>query len=183
MQKLVGIVVGLLFCVCVAQSADEQTSVRERFVPTADGTTPQSYGGVTNWSQLGPLDETAWREGKVPVSTGANWSRLGPGPGEEAGVLFLMAHAGISDTFPVQDEHGRTLFVVIVVAGDDDHLLLVVRSKEGSHSIDLRRGKSVPVQVGAGKYDLLYPSVSMAAAKNAKPTTSKTMIIVLHRPS
>ncbi len=182
MQKFGGVVVGLLLCAYTVQSADEQTSMRERFVPMPDAKAHQSYGGVTNWSQLGPLDETKWSDGKVPVSTGANWSRIGSGPGQETGALFLMAHAAIGDTFPVQDKQGRTFFVVIVADGDDDHLVIVVHSKEGSQRIDLRRDKSVSVQVGAGKYELSYPSVSVAATKSATPTTSKAMIIVTQRP-
>lgn len=143
MRELAGAAIGVLFSISIAHSAEETYSVRVRFVPAQDARSRASLGGVTNWSNLGPLDEAAWSDGKVPVPTAADWSRLGPAPGRKPGVLFLMAHAGIGDTFPVQDGEGRTLFSVTVVDGNDDHLLTVVRSREGSQKIDLQRDKSV----------------------------------------
>jgi prepilin-type processing-associated H-X9-DG protein len=148
-------------------------SVRQRFVP--------SVGPVRNWPQFGPLDETAWQDDRVPVSTDANWTRLGPDLAKEPGVLFLMAHAGIGDSFPVQDENGRTHFVVIVAEGDDQHLLLVLRSMEGSEGFEVRRDKPVSVVVGGSKYELIFPTTAVAAAANATPTTSQAMIIVKQR--
>lgn len=169
MHRLAGLVLGLL----LAGSATQSVSIRQRFAPA-------SHAPVTNWAQFGPLDETAWHEGRIPVSTDANWSRLGPGPAKEPGVLFLMAHAGIGDRFPVRDSSGRTHFVVIVAEGDDQHLLLVVHSKDGAQGFDVWRDKPVPVVVGGGKYELLFPVTSVAAAPNAMPTTDKPMIIVRH---
>jgi hypothetical protein len=110
---------------------------------------------------------------------GASYSALVPGPGK--GVLWLQAHAGIGDTFPVRDKAGMTLFEVIVAEGDDDHLVLEVHSKEGSKKIDLARDKAGAVEVAGIKYVLSYPSISVGAAPGEKPTTNKAMLIVMRR--
>jgi len=171
MHKLAGLVLGTVVCGCASQTV----SVRQRFIPTPDA--PH-----VNWSQLGTLDEMAWQNDKLPVSTDANWTRLGPGPAGEPGDLFLMAHAGIGDTFPVQDENGRTHFVVIVAEGDDHHLLLVVNSKDGAQGFDVWRDTPVSVIVGESYYELLFPTTKVAAAADQTPTIDKAMIIVTHRP-
>jgi hypothetical protein len=157
-------------------------SERVRFVPAAVTNEHQRTGTVTNWSQLGPLDEAGWSNGNIPVSTHADWTQLRQGPGKEPGRLFLMAHAGIGDAFPVQDSTGKTHFVVLVTEGDDSHLLLVVRSKEGSRAFNVLRDKPVPVVVTGGKYDLCFPTVESAAQAGSKPATDKAMIIVHHFP-
>ena len=116
------------------------------------------------------------------MPTAASWSRLSPAPGKENGDSFLIAHAGIGDTFPVQDEEGYILLAIVVAAGNDDHLLVEVRSKEASQMIDLRRDKHTPVQIAGIDYELYYPSVSVNAAENEKRTTSKATLIVTRRP-
>ena len=169
MHIIGALLLGLLLVGCAVQTG----GVHERFVPTSD--IP-----ATNWAQLDPLDETTWNEGRIPVSTDANWTRLAPGPGGEPGVLMVMAHAGIGDTFPVRSEGGHTHFVVIVAEGDDQRLQLVVHSKEGAQAYDVWRDKPVKVMVGEGKYELLFPTTTVAAVPGATPSTDKPLIIVRH---
>lgn len=170
MYRMAALLLGLLLVGCATQTA----SVHERFVPT-------SGSPGTNWAQLGPLDETAWNEGRIPVSTDANWTRLGPGPGKDPGVLMVMAHAGIGDTFPVRDQSGQTHFAVIVADGDDQRLQLVVHSKEGAQEYQVWRDKPVTFVVGEGTYEFLFPTTTVAAAPDAAPSTDKPLIIVRHR--
>ncbi|MEI8121751.1 MAG: hypothetical protein WCI20_06845 [bacterium] len=176
MGRTMAFLVAGLICATWVQGASE----RVRFVPAAVTNEHQRTGAVTNWSQLGPLDEAAWNNGKIPVSTHADWTQLRQGPGKEPGRLFLMAHAGLDDAFPVQDSTGRTHFVVLLVEGDDNHLLLVVQSREGSQPFNVLRDKPVPVVVAGGKYDLCFPTVDAAAQADSKPTTERAMIIVHH---
>ena len=110
---------------------------------------------------------------------GASWTELGPGP--EKGVLWLQAHAGVGDKFPVIDKQGLHLFEVVLADGDDDHVVLEIRSQEGAKKIDLPRDKPGAVKVAGIKYDLLYPSISVGAAPGEKPTTNKAMLMVTRR--
>ena len=107
---------------------------------------------------------------------GASWTALVPG--SEKGVLWCHAHAGVGDQFPVVSQEGETLFEVLLVEGDDDHVILQIRSKEGAKRIDLPRDKAGSVEVAGIKYALSYPSVSVGAAPNEKPTTNKAMLMV-----
>lgn len=110
---------------------------------------------------------------------GASWTALVPGP--QRGVLWLQAHAGIGDKFPVQSQAGETLFEVLLVKGNDDHVVLEVRSKEDSQSIDLVRDRVKSLKVGEIEYEFDYPSIYIGAAKNEKPTTPKAMLMVTRR--
>jgi hypothetical protein len=83
-----------------------------------------------------------------------------------------MAHAGIGDTFPVQDKDGRTLGEVFIAAGDDTHLQVEIRSKEGLQKIEVRRDKAVSFQMAGSKIGLLFPTVSVNAAEFNNPTTN-----------
>jgi hypothetical protein len=107
---------------------------------------------------------------------GASCTSLVPGP--EKGVLWCQAHAGVGDQFPVITETGEKLFDVLLAEGDDDHVVLDIRSKEGVKRINLPRDKAGSVEVAGIKYGLSYPSVSVAAAPNDKPTTNKAMLMV-----
>ena len=110
---------------------------------------------------------------------GASWSKLDPGP--EKGILWLQAHAGIGDKFPVREKDDVTLFDVVVKEGDDDHLVLEIRSKKALQKIDLHRDKREVVEVDGVKYEILYPSVSVAAGGNDRPTTDQAMLMVTRR--
>jgi hypothetical protein len=110
---------------------------------------------------------------------GASCTSLVPGP--EKGVLWCQAHAGVGDQFPVITEDGVKLFDVRLAEGDDDHVVLEIRSKEGAKKIDLPRDKAGSVEVEGIKYGLSYPSVTVAAAPNEKPTTNKAMLMVTRR--
>ena len=99
-----------------------------------------------------------------------------------SGVFRLIAYAGIGDSFRVKDEAGHCLFEVRVVGGDDEHLLIAINSIEHSQRIDLRRDQPVWVQIAGGKYDLAYPSVSVAAGKNEQPVSSQAMLLVHRHP-
>lgn len=139
-------------------------------------------------ASLAPATEQLKRVRFVPGSApmkgssdfkGASCTGLVPGP--RKGELWLQAHADVGDDFPVIDEKGVTLFEVLLKAGDDDHLVLEIHTKEGKQKIDLQRDKAGAVTVAGIKYDLSYPSVSVAAAPNAKPTTNKAMLMVTRR--
>jgi hypothetical protein len=134
----------------------KQISVRQKFVP---GSKP-----MAGESEYEGASCTALSEG---------------GPGGP-GRLFMMAHSGVGDTFPVREEKGPDLFEVAVVEGDDEHLVLEVRTKDkdAAQKIQLKRDKLESVQVAEIKYDFLFPTVSVAAFENEKPTTPKAMIIV-----
>lgn len=112
---------------------------------------------------------------------GASWTALVP-LNEGTGVSRLIAHVGIGDHFPIKEVDGRCLFEVLVVEGNDHHLTLEVRSVEASQNIELVRDKSVRVKIGLSKYDLAYPSVTVAAARNEQPTTSQAMLLIHRRP-
>ena len=142
---------------CAAHHGDRLHAVRQRFVPASAAVAGESSRNGASCSALVPL-----RDG--------------------SGVSRLIAHAGIGDSFPVKDEAGHCLFQVMVVGGDDDHLLISLNSIEPSQHIDLRRDKPVWVQIAGGKYDLAYPSVSVAAGKHEQPTSSQVMLLVHHHP-
>ena len=110
---------------------------------------------------------------------GASWSKLGAGP--EKGVLWLQAHAGIGDKFPVREKDDVTLFDVVVKEGDDDHLVLEIRSKKALQKIDLHRDKRGVVEVDGVKYEILYPSVSVAGGGKDSPTANQAMLMVTRR--
>lgn len=152
-------------------------TVPERFVPDPNPKVRQPIGS-SSWSAVGPFDETTWAKNKVPVSTGADWSALGNGPGTGGGRTGLMAHAGIGDTFPVQDKDGRTLGEVFIAAGDDTHLQVEIRSKEGLQKIEVRRDKAISFQMAGSKIELLFPTVSVNAAEFNNPTTNKAFLIM-----
>lgn len=153
MRKLFGVIVGLLLCGCAVHDGNKPHSVRLRFVPGAD---PQS---------------------SLESSHSAVWSSLRPGPDPQHGELFLQAWAGIGHKFPVQKEGGPTLFEVAVVEGNDDRLVVEVRSKTGTQTVELKRDKPVPVQVAGATYELLYPTCHVSAAQD-RSTTNKAMLIV-----
>ena len=127
-------------------------SVRLRFVPVPHDT---SNGGSADWTALAPLFNIK-------------------------GVVAVMAHAGIGDTFPVKEEHKPKVFDVIVVSGNDSHLLLEVRSEEGSQRFDVKRGKAALTQVNGQKYSLGYSSTTVSS--NEKQTTDKATIFVTRLP-
>lgn len=154
MQKLMLLWIGLLLAGCATQVATKPAeTTRQRFIAT-------------------PHDPARGQ--------GANWTALHQFPGDPAGVLMVMAHAGIGDTFPVQEAHGPKLFEVTVVAGDDDRLKLEVCSAEGTRRFDLRRDATVSLQIAQARYSLAYPSVTVAATGRA--TTDKAMILVHRLP-
>ncbi len=93
-----------------------------------------------------------------------------------------MAHAGIEDTFPVQNKDGTTLGEVFIAGGDDTQLQVEVRSKDGLQKIEVRRDKAASLQMAGNKITLLFPTVSIKRAENKKPTTKKAMLILTRRP-
>ena len=107
---------------------------------------------------------------------GASCTTLTQGPDPKA--LWLQAHAGVGDKFPVQDDGGVQLFEVLLQKGDDDHVVLEIQSKEGRKEVNLGRDKKRSVSVGGVQYDLAYPSVSVAASPGEKPTTNKAMLMI-----
>lgn len=127
-------------------------TVRVRFVP---GSVPMKGGASYN---------------------GASWSALDQGPVK--GELWLTAHAGIGDKFPVRNKEGAILFGITLAKGGDDHVVLEIRSTEGSRKINLPRDKAGAVKVAGIKYRLLYPAVCVAAAGDEKPAANKAMLIV-----
>ena len=90
----------------------------------------------------------------------------------------LMAHAGIGDTFPVQDKDGHTSGEVFIAGGNDTQLQVEIRSKEGLQKIEVRRDKAVSFQMAGSKSELLFPTVSVNAAEVKNPSTNKAMLIL-----
>jgi len=154
-----GAVIALLVVAsgCVSHEGDKQYAVRQHFAPTTNAAMRTASRGGASWTALVPLNEGT-------------------------GVSRLIAHVGIGDHFPIKEVDGRCLFEVLVVEGNDHHLTLEVRSVEASQNIELVRDKSVRVKIGLSKYDLAYPSVTVAAARNEQPTTSQAMLLIHRRP-
>src|SRR3954469_22524907 len=98
---------------------DRPTAVRQRFVPAS---------------------------GDTAKGNGASFSALHHLVADDPGVSMLMAHAGVGDSFPVQEEQGPKLFEVAVVGGDDDLLKLEVRRPEGMAKHDLKRDGTIWVE-------------------------------------
>lgn len=143
------LIIGLLLCGCTHRDPTFYV-VRQQFVPAT-----------------GPAS-----------GAGASWSSLSAAP-RHPEIVWAQARAGIGDLFPVQDETGQTAFEVEVAEGDDDHLLLEIRSKEGSQRVGLPRDEPAQVHVGGRDYELLFPTVTVSSADVT--TTSKALIIVTRR--
>lgn len=144
----------MLLTGCASQEEGQPRPMRQRLVPA-------------------PADSLSTR--------GANWTALHRFPGDEPGVLVVMAHAGIGDTFPIHEAGKPKVFDVTVIAGDDDHLVLEVRNEEASQRLDVSRDGTVWVEIGGHRYSLAYPSVTVAP--DSPPTTDKAMILVHSFPS
>jgi hypothetical protein len=111
---------------------------------------------------------------------GASWTSLNPGL--EKGVLMLQARAGVGDSFPVQEKSGKTLFTVKLAEGNDSRLVLEISAKEQeSRKVELARDKRAEVEISGTKYELLFPTTSVAAATDEKPSTNKATVIVTRR--
>jgi hypothetical protein len=147
-QSLLVLLLGLLLWGCATHEAANPHVVKQRFVPM-------------------PHDPSS--------GSGANWTALVPFP-DKRGAPHVLAHAGIGDTFPVQEKGGPTVFQVLVVEGDDAHLILEIRSEETLKRIDLPRDKSVSVQISGSRYEFCYPTTHVNP--NEKLTTSKAFLIV-----
>ena len=121
----------------------------------------------------------------VPVDThaepggGANWTRLVPAP-DRPGALWAVVHAGLGDTFPVQEKGNRTLFKVAVTEATDDRFGLAIHKENESQRIDLPRDKLVSVQIAESTYEFYYPTRHVDSADKA--TTNKAMLIVTRLP-
>jgi len=113
---------------------------------------------------------------------GGSCMRLSPGPGPaKPGSLFMMAHAGVGDDFPVQSPEGKTIFEIAMTDGADDRVVLEVRvSKDDKQKIELDRDKTITLTVGSHQYELYYPSVSVNLTD--KNTSSQVMLIVTQMP-
>ena len=120
------------------------------------------------------------KPGSAKDGNGADFSALHQMKMDKPGVLMLMAHAGVGDSFPVAEEHQAKVFDVKVVAGDDDMLTLEIQSAAGFESHNLKRDGSVSVQIAGHKFTISYPSVTVNP--DSKPTTDKAMILVNRFP-
>jgi hypothetical protein len=116
--------------------------------------------------------------GETPFH-GASWSALGPGPGKD---LFMQAHAGIGDRFPVQNKAGATLFEVVLENGLDDHLVVLVTGGDVDQKVRLPRDKGVEITIAGAKYTLCFPTTRVGAAPGERPSTNKAMIFVTQKP-
>jgi hypothetical protein len=93
-----------------------------------------------------------------------------------------MAHVGIGERFPVKELDGQCLFEVLVVDGDDDRLLLEIHSVRRPQRIELARDQRVRVQMGRSQFDVAYPSVTVGAARNARPISSQATLLIHRLP-
>jgi len=142
---------------CASRDSNEQSAMRQHFVPATNTAARTSFHGGVSWSALVPLNDGT-------------------------GVSRLIAHAGIGDRFPVKEPDGHCLFEVLVVAGNDSHLKIEIRTVEAARRLELVRDKSIQAQVGLSKYDFAYPSVTVAAARTEHPTTGQAMLLIHRRP-
>ncbi|WP_147263371.1 hypothetical protein [Roseimicrobium gellanilyticum] len=101
-------------------------------------------------------------------------------------MLTFIAHAGVGDSFPVQEEGKPKDFDVIVKSGDDDKLVLEF-SQDGKPAFapitlgrDWTPAQSGNVKTPQFQYEFKYPSVSVSG--KAKTVTDKAMIIVRRIP-
>lgn len=101
---------------------------------------------------------------------------------DDSDIFMLMAHAGIGDSFPVQEEGKPKAFDVKVIAGNDDKLEIECTSdgKKVLERIGLERDGWHALPQGEYQYQISYPSVTVAA--NGSVTTSKALIIVRRLP-
>jgi len=124
---------------------------------------------------------------------GADFSILHHFEKDYPDVLMLMAHAGVGDSFPVQEEGKAQEFEVKVTAGDDDKLELEI-SWEKAANPKLFEGNKSPMkrtlprdgtltlpQIGEFKYVISYPSLTVAS--DGKDATDKAMLIVNRWPA
>ena len=155
--------------------------VRQRLALKADAKAREPFPG-SKWSPIGPFDESTWAGNKVPTKSDASWTALSPGPGVKPGGVMLMAHAGLGDTFPVQDKEGRTLGEVFVAEATDELVQLEIRSQEGMRKIELRRDRAAPVQMAGSEYEVIYPTVEVDPKGIEDPSTNKAMIMITRRP-
>ena len=127
--------------------------------------------------------ETSVQQKFVPVKStdgnGAIFSELHQFPTNDSKTLAVQANAGIGDQFPVQEKGQPALFEVFVADGDNDHLMLEIRTKGDPQKIELKRDKSVEVQIDGIKYRFLFPTVSVSSA--AKATTTNQAFIIVGR--
>jgi hypothetical protein len=95
---------------------------------------------------------------------------------DDPGVSMLMAHAGVGESFPVQDERGPKLFEVLVAAGDDDLLKIELRRTNDVTTYDLKRDGTVWAEVAGEWFSISYPSRTVSS-KDAQ-TSEQVMLIV-----
>ena len=119
-----------------------------------------------------PHDEAA--------GSGADFSALHHMAADKPGVLMLMAHAGVGDSFPVAEEGKPKIFDIFMVAGDDDLLRLEIRTAGATQQIDLKRDGNVSFLFAGQKYVVAYPSVHVNP--DGEVTTDRAMIIVNRVP-
>jgi hypothetical protein len=107
---------------------------------------------------------------------GASFSMLHHMPQDDPGVTMVMAHAGVGESFPVQEKKGPKLFEVLLAAGDDDLLKLEVRRPEGLTKHDLKRDDTVWFKVADEWFSIYYPSLTVSSKD--RPTAQQVMLIV-----
>jgi hypothetical protein len=95
----------------------------------------------------------------LTVAGSVSWGRLGGSPGGAA-----LIRTPLGGEFPIRDEDGRIHFKATLVGGDDDHLVVELRSENGSQRIEVQRDKPVTVRVAESKYELSYPSSYVSSA-------------------
>ena len=151
MQKTIVILLGFFVCSCAVEESTNPSKIRQRFEPTDSKESGQ----------------------------GANWTALAPAP-DRPGAFWVRAHAGVGDTFPVQEPGGRKLFDVTIPEGNDDKLLVEVRYQGGVQRIDVPRDTTVTVEIGGSRYEWYYPSLYINP--DGKATTDKAFLILTRRP-
>src|SRR5260221_9205271 len=120
---------------------------------------------------------------------GADFTALHHLVDDDPDVLMLMAHAGVGDSFPVQEDGKPKAFVVKVASGNDNKLELEIPwDKEpetiifdkGPQKLTLQRDGATALSSEGFRYVFSYPSVTVAP--DGKDTTDKAMIIVNRIP-
>jgi len=157
MQKCIVIVLGIFVCGCAVEE---------------NGDPSQELNPAKIRQRFEPLDSKE-------TGRGANWTALAEAP-ERPGAFWLRAHAGVGDTFPVQEASGPKLFDVAIPEGNDEKLLVDIRYQGGVQRIEVPRDTPVTVEIGGRRYEWHYPSLYVNPESQA--TSDKAFLILTRLP-
>ncbi len=95
-------------------------------------------------------------------------------------ACMLVAHAGVGDSFPVQEEGKPKAFDVLLKDGNDDRLVIECLYDKARRQLFLHRDGTNEFRYQNFRYTFFYPSVSVGP--DGKATTDKATIVVQRIP-